>query len=69
MDFDGLLYLDLLSMYRPETKDIAWLKGIRAQIVAKIEAHKNDLGLIAKDRWLLNRIDESLCAAESGRAG
>jgi hypothetical protein len=65
-DFDGLMYLDLLGMYRPEAKDIEWLKGIRATIAAKMEADRDDLGRMAKHQWLLNRADESLLAAGAG---
>ncbi|HEX7508435.1 MAG TPA: hypothetical protein VF550_16790 [Polyangia bacterium] len=63
-DFDGLLYLDLLGPYKGQ--DIALLRNIRAQILAKMEADKNDLGRMAKHQWLLNRADESLRRVGAG---
>ena len=65
-DFDGLLYMDILGLYQPQEKDIAWLRDVRVQIVAKMEADKNDLERMAKHQWLLNRADESLRRAGAG---
>jgi hypothetical protein len=65
-DSDGLLYLDLLSLYHPKEEDILWLRNIRAQILAKMEADKSDLERMAKHQWLLNRADESLRRVGAG---
>jgi hypothetical protein len=68
-DFDGLLHLDILRPIKATADDIPRLEALRTMAETRAVEDADRLDLVAKHRWLLGYVNETLERARREIAG